>query len=119
MFILDDESDSGGGEGGGDSDLTTATITIANHAYSDAGLFFARPVEAAGDVPAHSESMLTDETYEGPITLYKGSALLLGDDMSDTFTYSVSGDIVAATAVEGQKAYIVTGDCSITIALAE
>lgn len=149
VFILDDETDSGGGEGGGDitvealsvtengtytaetgkayspvtvnvpSDYSEATITIANRAYEAISLFFAHPVEAAGDVPAHSASMLSDETYVGPITLYKGSALIWSEDLSDTYTYSVSGNIEATTVGEGLKGYIVTGDCSITIAISQ
>ena len=149
VFILDDESDSGGGEGGGDitvealsvtengtytapsgkayspvtvnvpSDFSTATITIANGAYVDASLYFAYPIAAAGDVPAQSAAIMSDQTYEGPIILYKGSAYITMDDLSDTYTYSISGNIEAATGIEGQKAYIVTGDCSITIAVAD
>lgn len=149
VFILDDESDSGGGEGGGDitvealsvtengtytaesgkayspvivnvpSDYSSATITITNGAYEGAPVFFAHPIAAAGDVPAHSETMLTDQTYEGPIILYKGSAQLFTEDLSPTFTYSVSGDITAVEGEIGRKIYTVTGDCSITIAAAE
>lgn len=149
VFILDDESDSGGGEGGGTitiesltatenktytapegkayspvivnvpSDYSAAAITISNVAYESTPIFFAHTVAAAGDVPAHSATIMTDQTYEGSIILYKGSALLFMDDLSATCTYTVSGDIEVTTAEIGQKAYIVTGDCSITITATE
>lgn len=96
-------------EGGGSSDFSTATVTIINGdgAYIT-GAFVGEDeyyqIEGELSLPYASQP-----SGANTIVLYKGQALL----NCDSIVASISGDIEVASAEH--NAYLVTGDCTITI----
>lgn len=107
-------SGGGGGGGGGDSDFSTATVTIINHSNTP----FIMNCAVLLDYEDEEESIHSSNysTYTDPydtttesVILYKGKAL--ANPQTVGYPIAVTGGIVD----DGMGAYIITGDCTITI----
>ncbi len=122
VFILDDESDSGG-EGGGDSDFTTAdiTITVPETAITDT-ISISVPNIISIDANNQAAIGMIQNPYinfSGKAILYKGKAALKFENttLQQNITITPSGN--AEAVQEGTPLFIITGDCSFAIAIAQ
>lgn len=99
--------------GGGSSDFSTAEVTVEGSMYYT-GFLLPHITEAVAIFPAmiDASSSVTDGTYTVP--LYKGELDVVIEGLGEGKTISTTGDIEA----DGNVLFI-TGDCTITISIAE
>ena len=101
-------------EGGGGGDLSTATLTIVNNMSESEAIF--KGSFAFGD---GEESASYYEDYASPgtqkdasVILYKGYGVIRLDQNPSTVNVTLDGDITTT----GEGMYMVTGDCTLTVA---
>lgn len=104
-----------GGGGGGSSDFSTATVTLVDSGGLGATLYGAFYYESEPPFVLDPHTTAYAYTDQGTveIVLYKGSALIDANDVTDQgATFTVSGN---ASALTPMPMINVTGDCTITI----
>lgn len=106
--VLGDMLDSFAGGGGGD--LTTATLTLNGSAYIQAPM--CQDIRESGAPIDYALIPFNDEYSSGSyiMALYKGAAIIMLTMHDGTIT--TSGDIQNIS----NGVYLVTGDCTITVA---
>lgn len=101
---------SSGGGGGGGGDLSTAKVTIGDDRVSFV-ICTCDDIPPEYGLPVGGVVAVTDNTGAGVynVPLYKGGAVGTFNTFSGTLV--TSGDITEL----GEDAYLITGDCTITI----
>lgn len=108
-MLLGEQLTEGEGGGGGSSDFSTAILTV-NGNFKQSDLFIAPLIDKDPNNEDIAFPMIQSGNSTNTVILYKGrSSLLFMGSQSRTIT--VSGNIEDV----GSGAYIITGDCTITI----
>ena len=97
-----------GGGGGGSSDYTIAHVTLTNNSSHHFAIAGATLYEGTMYPTIDSDDMVGDVL---DIVLYKGVAILAVVDTEESFSFTVTGDIVA-----GRTTLTVSGDGTVVIA---
>ena len=125
VFILDDESDSGGGEGGGDSDFSTAEVTFINNGVGLNNYYtVCLPHTEANDLIMDTVPVRPGENAVINVPLYKGSFKInlittaVFNNMRDDTTPSVTGGVAIdpGESEADDPFLVITGDGTFTAA---
>lgn len=119
--LLGEQLTEGGGGGGGD--FTTAQVTIINGAGAERCVLIPRTSEAFLPFDPYPSiscyvSLLSNETTEITVVLYKGNCKVRSGDSGDQLNGShvASGFVVTSGEAEiVEEGVLITGDCTITI----
>lgn len=107
--------DAGGGGGGG-GDLTTATMTIVNNRSDDLQMVPLNGSFALADgeesASFYEVSATKGTPIEASVILYKGKGAVFLNVSPSTINVTLDGDITSI----GDGMYLVTGDCTLTVA---